>query len=60
MGKKTGVIKLSKLEKFEKLDHIRCKLKANTYSHDGKDPSSIFRLISRGSKTLIWKTSLKL
>ena len=26
-AKKTGFIKLSKLEKFEKLDHIRCKLK---------------------------------
>ena len=51
-AKKTGFIKLSKLEKFEKLDHIRCKLKANTYSHDGKDPSSIFRLISRGEQDI--------
>ena len=51
-AKKSGIIKLSKLEIFEKLDLIRCKLKANTYSHDGKDPTSIFRLISRGEEEI--------
>ena len=46
----SGVLKLSKLEKFERLDQLRCKLKAATYSHVGQDIKFLFRILTRGNE----------
>jgi Ca2+-binding EF-hand superfamily protein len=51
-ARNSGFVKIAKLKTFERLDQVRFKLKAATYSQVGQDITVLFNIISRGEETI--------